>query len=116
MSAKQYRTGITTVEWTVLFAVFGVMGFIAYASIVQMPVRRGHSPRVTCINNLRQIDGAVEQWALENKHYEGEPVIETEAIAYIKGGLLPICPEGGRYIFGKVGETPRCTIRDHVLK
>jgi hypothetical protein len=115
MSNKPYRRGITTVDWIPWFVVLGIAAFIIYANIGQVPVRRGHSPRVTCINNLRQIDGAIEQWALENKHDEGEPVIETEAVAYIKGGLLPVCPEGGKYLFGKVGETPRCTIPDHVL-
>jgi hypothetical protein len=116
MSAKPFRSGITTVEWILLFAVIGIVGFIIYVNIGKMPVRRGHSPRITCINNLRQIDGAIEQWALENKHCEGEPVIETEAVAYIKNGLLPTCPEGGRYLFGKVGGVPRSTIPDHALR
>ncbi|HEY6229237.1 MAG TPA: hypothetical protein VI282_19120, partial [Verrucomicrobiae bacterium] len=66
------------------------------------------------INNLRQIDGAIEQWALENNRSTNDPAIESEIIRYIKGSR-PACPEGGTYTFGKVGEPPRCSIPGHVL-
>ena len=70
-----------------------------------------------CINNLRQIDGAKEQWALENQKTNGEPVVVAEVNAYIKGGA-PTCPEGGTFTYGVVDEMPRCSIgkADHVLK
>jgi hypothetical protein len=29
-------------------------------------IRTGPAPKNTCINNLRQLDGAVQQWALEH--------------------------------------------------
>jgi hypothetical protein len=71
-------------------------------------------PRNACINNLRQIDGAKEQWALETKHSDGDLCMPREVDAYIKGGA-PTCPEGGKYIYGKVGKDPRCTIAGHQL-
>lgn len=66
-----------------------------------------------CLNNLRQIDGAKEQLALE-QHLGTNSVIETWALAaYIKGGEFPTCPSGGTYTIGRIGEFPSCSISDH---
>ena len=70
--------------------------------------------RNACINNLRQIDGAKEQWAMEKKIASGEPGVEAEIATYIKGGI-PKCPAGGKYSIGKVNEPPRCSVPDHGL-
>ena len=76
---------------------------------------RRTSPRNACINNLRRIDGAKEQWALENHIESGALAIPKEVNAYIKGGG-PKCPDGGSYTYGKVDEPPRCSIKEHTLK
>ena len=73
------------------------------------------APKNACINNLRQIDGAKEQWALENHIESGKPSIDKEIDAYLKGGR-PKCPQGGTYTYGKVDEPPRCSIKDHTLQ
>lgn len=70
----------------------------------------GYSP---CIWNLRMLEGAKEQWALEHHRAAGEPVVESEVVAYIKGGVLRGCPQGGKYTFGKVGEHPTCSYPTH---
>jgi hypothetical protein len=75
---------------------------------------RRTSPKNACINNLRQIDGAKEQWALENHIESGAASIAKEVNAYIKGGG-PKCPAGGSYTYGKVDEPPRCSIKGHSL-
>jgi hypothetical protein len=67
-----------------------------------------------CINNLRQIDGAKEQWALENKKKTGDTVTEADVAQYIRNGF-PVCPQGGHYTIGSVGENPRCSIPGHSL-
>lgn len=72
------------------------------------------SIRNACINNLRQIDGAIEQWALDKNIHATNQVVEAEVAAYIKHGM-PTCPGGGKYTIGKVNEPPRCSIHDHVL-
>lgn len=65
-----------------------------------------------CISNLRQIEGAIESWALENKKTEGNSTVGAERAinAFLRGGQAPVCPAGGTYIYGKVGEAPRCTL------
>ena len=72
------------------------------------------SPKNACINNLRQIDGAKEQWALETKKSDGDLIVPSEVDAYIKGGS-PKCPAGGTYRYGKLGDNPACTIKGHSL-
>jgi hypothetical protein len=71
--------------------------------------------RNACINNLRQIDGAKEQWALEHNKKKGAAVTEADIAEYIKGNRLPVCPQGGHYTLGKTGEIPTCSIPGHSL-
>jgi hypothetical protein len=66
-----------------------------------------------CINNLRQIDGAKNEWALENNKTNGTPVTEADIKPYIKldaSGNFPKCPAGGTYTIGPVGEPPTCSL------
>ena len=74
----------------------------------------GHTvPVNTCIANLTQIDGAVQQWTLERKlpttnTYSLE---SSELRSYLKGSVLPKCPSGGRYFPGAtVAGVPRCSV------
>jgi hypothetical protein len=46
-----------------------------------------------CINNLRQIDCATQQWALENNKAPTASVEFTDISSYLKGAV--ICPSGG---------------------
>ena|SRR5688572_18292209 len=61
-----------------------------------------------CINNLRQIDGAKEQYALEHKISAGTIVTAAEVAEYLKGGVVPPCPGEGKYSIGAIGEPPAC--------
>ncbi len=72
-----------------------------------------------CLNKLRQIDGAKQQWALENnKTSDDTPTWKDLAPYFCRGTsstnfIHPRCPYGGLYFIGKVGEAPSCTIRSH---
>jgi hypothetical protein len=69
----------------------------------------------TCINNLRQIYAAKQAWALENnKPAEAIPTAQ-DLLPYFKDGTFPVCPSGGTYTIGAVGELPTCSISGHVL-
>ena len=71
--------------------------------------------RNACINNLRMIDGAKQQWALEhNQKLDAVPAPE-DLLPYLKDGVFPRCPSGGKYAINSVSEIPTCTIADHVL-
>jgi competence protein ComGC len=66
-----------------------------------------------CINNLRQLEGAVEMWALDNKKLEDSRVTLQDISPYVKQPLA--CPSGGTYRLGRVNEKPTCTIPGHLL-
>ena len=68
-----------------------------------------------CINNLRQIDAAKMQWALENSKTNGTIVTLDDLKPYFKNGIPPACPAGGTYHLGAVGENPTCSIPAHKL-
>lgn len=66
-------------------------------------------PSNACINNLRQIQGAKEQWSLENKRTSG--AVDSAGVSqYLKGGTTPQCQSGGTYTYGDLGQNPTCSL------
>ena len=55
------------------------------------------SPLNACINNLRQLDGAKQQWALEHKKESTEAPTESDLASYLRDSGWPMCPAGGHY-------------------
>ena len=71
----------------------------------------------SCINNLRIIDAAKEQCALEHDMGDGDPITDLPKVtAYIKGDAVPKCPAGGEYALNAIGEDPVCSIPGHELR
>jgi hypothetical protein len=75
---------------------------------------RSTSAANACVNNLRQIDAAANQFALEHNLTNGSPInFPNDLTPYIKlnsAGKIPSCPQGGIYHISKVGETPTCSL------
>jgi hypothetical protein len=116
MESKQ----LTRVLWALLAL---VTFWLAYS--IKANIWRRH-PRPSpnhCIANLKQIDGAKEQYALEHKMTAGDVIPNGLALligsaSYIKN--TPECPSGGKYLTNPIGENPSCSIgtndiRPHVL-
>ena len=78
----------------------------------QLQVNAAANP---CINNLRIIEGAKDQWALENKKGTGDVVGAQDLQPYLKNNALPVCPQGGVYTLNAVGAPPTCSIPGHVF-
>ena len=74
-------------------------------------VARGRS----CIRNLRQIDGAKEQYAIDWRLPQGNTMPALSVLCgdgtttYIKGGT-PVCPRAGTYAINRVGTNPTCSV------
>jgi len=100
------KAGFTLVEIMIVVAIIGLLAAIAIPNFVKA---RTTAQKNACINNLRQIDGAKEQWALEKKLAPGAASVDSEVEAYIKNGR-PNCPAGGTYTFNAVDTPPGCSL------
>ena len=109
------RTGFTLVEIMIVVAIIGLLAAIAIPNFVQA---RAKAQAGACINNLKQIDGAANQFALERGKKTGDDIqFPSDLTPYIKLnalGSLPPCPAGGNYSEDKVGNLPLCSLGNTV--
>jgi len=69
-----------------------------------------------CINNLRQMDGAKQQWALEYKKTPTDTPTLDDIKPYLnKADQSSICPAGGTYSLNVLSAEPTCSIPGHAL-
>jgi prepilin-type N-terminal cleavage/methylation domain-containing protein len=102
------KSGFTLVEIMIVVAIIGLLAAIAIPNFVKA---RTTAQKNACIANLKQIDGAGQQWALENKKTDSDTVDSAESIKYLKGGNAPSCPAGGSYTIAvTVSNAPTCNL------
>jgi len=69
----------------------------------------------TCIANLRALETAKEQWAIDkNKDVNSVPTAQ-DLLPYLKDNVFPTCPDGGTYTLNSMTDTPTCSQPGHVL-
>jgi prepilin-type N-terminal cleavage/methylation domain-containing protein len=119
MRINNRKSGFTLVEIMIVVAIIGLLAAIAIPNFVKA---RTTAQKNACINNLRQIDGAKEQWALENKKTQTDtPTMDSNTDTgligtdkYIK--VTPMCPANGTYTVGDMATKPKCSNTDHTLQ
>lgn len=74
------------------------------------------SARNECINHLRQIDAAIQQYALENRLLDRDSVTAEQIAPYLKNSEAVFhCPSGGTYSVGIVTNAPVCSTPGHAI-
>jgi prepilin-type N-terminal cleavage/methylation domain-containing protein len=115
--------GFTLVEIMIVVAIIGLLAAIAIPNFVRA---RGTSQTNACINNLRIVDAAKGQWALEQHKQNTDSPGDSDIQPYMghgSGGELPTCPNDSSQTFdtsytaNNVGTKPVCNIvpATHVL-
>ena len=110
------KSGFTLVEIMIVVAIIGLLAAIAIPNFIKA---RTTAQMNACINNLRQIDGAVQQWALENNKSASATVTSANCQPYLgrgSSGQWPTCPAGGSYTVSTVNAKPTCSISGHALQ
>ena len=100
--------GFTLVEIMIVIAIIGMLAVMALPSYVRA---RANSQVSSCINNLRQIDGAKDIYAIENFKRTGDAVSNAQIDPYLKKTLATTKePAGGFYTPEVIGTSPTCNI------
>ena len=91
------------------------IGMLSAIAIPNFVKARSTAQKNACINNLRQIDGAKQQWALENKKADADAPTKTDLLPYFKDNKFPACPAGGEYTINPMSAHPECSNPGHSL-
>ena len=65
-----------------------------------------------CISSLRVIDAAEKEWALEYHKTTNDMPTWDDLRPYCWSNRIPVCPDGGTYTLGRVGQLPVCSLGD----
>ena len=100
-------SALTRNEVLIIVVVLGV-GLLLFAIAAPCFVSARPTAQLNGIgNNLRIIEGAKEQWALENKKGTNDPVTLPDLTAYFKNHQVPASVAGETYSVTTVGALVR---------
>ena len=115
---RRRHGGFTLLECMIVLAIISLLAAITVPSMIRA---RTTSQMHDCISNLRQVDGAVQQWAVENNAGVGTPVTSANILPYLgrgsSGSIASVfCPADmtkkfdNSYTLSDTGTKPICAV------
>jgi prepilin-type N-terminal cleavage/methylation domain-containing protein len=101
------RRGFTLIEIMIVVLIIGILLAIAVPNFVKA---RETSRTKACVANLKQIQSAKEQWAMDTR--AAATATPTPAVLYGTGNYIaatPLCPSSGTYTEGAISANPTCS-------
>ncbi len=95
------KKAFTLVEIMIVVAIVGLLSVLALPSFIKS---RKQSQGRRIMNDVRQMDGAVDQWAMEFGKKDGDPIDTVGVATYLKPNTWEAADLlGNNYVLGSVG-------------
>jgi competence protein ComGC len=97
------------IEVMIVIIIIGILLNIALPNLVRA---REQTRDKSCIQNLKRIDSAKQQWAIDNKKSGTATPLSTDLFGtnlYIRGAM-PSCPGGYSYTINNLETDPACSL------
>ena len=113
---KRTKKGFTLIEILIVVLIIGILLAIAIPNFMKA---RATSRTKACVANMRQIDSAKQQWAMDNNQLGSATPTSGNILTYLSCAAMPSCPEGATaYVIGTVDTKQVCpnvgTFTQHV--
>ena len=97
---RSNQAAFTLVEIMIVVAIIGLLAALAIPGFVKA---RKQSQGRRILNDARQMDAAIDQWALETGQVDGATVSSTAAATYLKSAWKSNDLLGNPFAIGTVG-------------
>ena len=97
---RSNKAAFTLVEIMIVVAIIGLLAALAIPGFVKA---RKQSQGRRILNDARQQDAAIDQWALENGKKDTDAIITTSAATYLKTAWPTNDLLGAAYVITNVG-------------
>ena len=97
---RKDNSAFTLVEIMIVVAIIGLLAALAIPGFVKA---RKQSQGRRILNDARQMDAAIDQWALETGQTDGATVLTASASTYLKTAWKVTDLLGNTYTLGNVG-------------
>jgi prepilin-type N-terminal cleavage/methylation domain-containing protein len=101
-ASKWQNKGFTLVEIMIVVAIIGLLAALAIPTFIK---NRKQSQGRRILNDCRQMDGAIDQWSVNNGIADGTTVDSVAASTYLKKAWITLDLLGNPYALNQTGTT-----------